>query len=104
VINLKAAQNSVAYFFMLYPITTAHAPADYVEMWAAFIGSLSDEANALNQVHFSFEREPVGKTVSAGRINHLREIAQAHRERLELIEGLINSELSALTIQQDGGA
>lgn len=89
---------------MLYPITTAHAPADYVEMWATFISSLSDEANALNQVYFSFEREPVGRTVSAARINHLREIAQAHRERLQLIEGLINRELSALTIQQEGSA
>lgn len=87
---------------MLKPITEAHAPADYLEIYRALLASFSEEQNALSQISFSYEREPVVKTVSATRLDLLRQIQAAHRERITLISALISKEAELLKSASEG--
>ena len=86
----------------LTPLTPGvHAPDDYVKLYTQFIESLSVEAGLLNQVRHSYENEPIGKTISATRLNLLRKIQVAHLEREAIIKQLIGVEFDLLEFQKD---
>lgn len=81
---------------MLKALTDAHAPTEYLEIYNPLLASYREEMDLLSQLSFTYEREPITKTVSATRLDLLRQIQAAHKERQTLISGLISKELELL--------